>query len=454
MLGRRSHKRIFAVIICFVIVSQPFLASAQTAVNYEYLISDAELVAYQAMNQTDIQHFLESKNSYLSNYFAQLDTGERVSAGELIFRAAQNHRINPRFLITLLQKEQGLIEDVTPQQSQLDWATGYGCFDNQSCNERWRGFPKQINSAAEQFRYYYDHIDEYNFRPGIASTIDGQMVIPRNIVTAAMYNYTPHLHGNALFKDVWKRFFLTLLPDGTLVQVSGEPGVWLLQNGVKRAFISKLALVSRYDPDLIVPIAKTELDSYDRGPDIEFAAYSLLRNPGTGTIYLLTMDQKRAIISMDVFKALGFNPEEVEEATGDQLTAIPDGRPITMNDAYPTGSVLQDKATLQLYYVESGRKYPIIDTAVLAVNFPAATVTKVATSLLDKYTSGLPVQFKEGTLVKGSGSEVYVISNQRKRYITSEKVFTTIGYKWNNIVVASDEALSLHPTGDPIELSN
>lgn len=454
MLDRRLRKRIFGAIICLVIVSQPFLASAQTAFNLEYLISDAELVTYQSMSQTDIQRFLESKGSYLSNYFMLLDTGERVSAAELVFRAAQNHRINPRFLLALLQKEQGLIEEVTPQKSQLDWAAGYGCFDNQACNERWRGFQKQINSAAEQFRYYYEHIEEYNFRPGKASTVDGQTVVPRNVVTAAMYNYTPHLQGNALFRAVWTKYFVTLLPDGTLVQVPGEPGVWLLQNGVKRAFTSKLALVSRYDPDLIVPITKTDLDTYDRGANIEFAAYALLRNATTGTIYLLTADQKRAISSMEVFKTLGFNPEEVEEATGEQLSAIPDGRPITMSDAYPTGSVLQDKTTMQLYYVESGRKYPIIDGAIRAVNFPTITVTKVATSLLDKYANGLPVQFKEGTLVKGSGSEVYVISNQRKRHLTSEEVFTTIGYKWSNVVSVSDEALSLHPTGDPIELSN
>ncbi|MBI4091104.1 MAG: hypothetical protein HY422_03695 [Candidatus Komeilibacteria bacterium] len=454
MLNNRLRTRILVAMICLISAWQPLLAGAQAAVDYEYLISDAELVAYQAMGQTDIQRFLESKGSYLSNYFMPLDTGERVSAGELIFRAAQNHRINPQFLLALLQKEQGLVEEVTPKQTQLDWATGYGCFDNQPCNERWRGFHKQINSAAEQFRYYYEHISEYNFRPGKASSVDGQTIVPQNIVTAAMYNYTPHLQGNALFKALWDKYFVTLLPDGTVVKVEGDPGVWLLANGVKRAFTSNLALVSRYNPNLIVPISKSDLDSYDRGPDIEFAAYSLLRNATTGTIYLLTADQKRAISSMEVFKTLGFNPEEVEEATDAQLMAIPDGRPVTLSDAYPTGSVLQDKATGKLFYVESGRKYPIIDKAILAVNFPAVSVTKVAASLLDKYANGLPVQFKEGALVKGSGSEVYVISNQRKRHITSEKVFTTIGYKWSNIVVAGDDALSLHPTGDPIELSN
>src|SRR3989344_8954896 len=232
----------FRVEVIFIVLAAlllpPVSVFAQTVdVDYENLLSDEQLTTYQSMSQSQIQRFLESKQGYLSNSFVLLPaTGERVAASELIFRAAQNHHINPQFLLALLQKEQSLVEEKTPKLTQLDWATGYGCFDNQPCNERWRGFHKQINSAAEQFRYYYEHISEYNFRPGKASTIDGQVIVPQNVVTAAMYNYTPHLHGNRLFKALWTKYFVTLLPDGTLVQLPGDPGVWLLQNGVKRAF--------------------------------------------------------------------------------------------------------------------------------------------------------------------------------------------------------------------------
>jgi len=36
--------------------------------------------------------------------------------------------------------EQSLIEEESPTQRQLDWATGYGCPDGGSCNPRWQGF--------------------------------------------------------------------------------------------------------------------------------------------------------------------------------------------------------------------------------------------------------------------------------------------------------------------------
>ncbi len=430
----------------------PLHAFAQTddTFDYSYIISDEEMVAYQTMDQQDIQDFLTSKQSYLSTYFSTLDTGERLSIAEQIFRAAQNHHINPQFLLVLLQKEQSLIEEPSPTQNQLDWATGYGCLDGQACNERWRGIYKQIPSAAEQFRYYYDHIDEYSYQPGRQSTVDGITVSPKNRVTAALYNYTPHLHGNKLFQALWQRYFVSILPDTTLVQVPGEAGVWLIKDSVRHAFTSRLALVSRYDPKLVVPITKTDLELYPEDYSIDFPAYSLVKAKTSGSIYLLTVDQKRLITSPDVFKNLGFNPEEVEDITDEAASVIPDGRPISLSDAYPTGALLQDKKTKEIFYVESGRRYPILDKAIMQIDYPTMKTSLVASDTLSKYPSGFPVLLRDGVLVKGSGPDVYVISNGKKRHVTSEKVFTTIGYKWSNIITTSDAVLDLHPTGDPI----
>ena len=449
-----GHLRQISTALLVVLLAQPFIALAQSlnTIDYEYILSDGELVSYQTMDRMDIQRFLERRNSYLANFFTTLDTGERASAIELIYRASQNHRINPQFLLALLQKEQSLIETQTPTQNQLDWATGYGCLDNQPCNERWRGFHKQINSAAEQFRYYYEHISEYNFRPGKTSVVDGQVIIPKNTVTAALYNYTPHLQGNRLFKTIWDSYFVTRLPDGTLAQIKGEPGVWLIQAGTKRAFTSRLALVSRYSPNVIVQVDKSDLDIFDRGPDIQFPAYALLSGATSGSIYLLTVDQKRLIESKDVFRTLGFNPEEVDEVSDEQLAAIPDGRPITIADSHPTGTLLQDSVTGGVFYVELGRKYPILAKEVLRVNFPNRKIVKARTTVLESYATGFPVQFKEGTLLKGSAPTVYVVSNEKKRPIASERAFNGIGYAWKNIIVVSDAALEMLGTGDPVDL--
>lgn len=449
MHTKRAYRVFFVVGVLLFGQLSPVFAQADTF-DYTYIISDEEMTAYQSMSQQEIQQFLLDKQSTLAKYFSTIDTGETLSVAELIFRASQNHRINPKFLLVLLQKEQSLIEDLSPKQTQYDWATGYGCLDGQACNERWRGIHKQINSAAEQFRYYYEHIEEYNYRPGKTSIIDGRSVNPKNVVTAALYNYTPHLHGNKLFQAIWLRYFSTLLPDGTLVQVSGEPGIWLLKNGVRHAFTSQLALVSRYNPNLVVPIAKTDLENYPRGYNIEFPAYSLVKPKSSANIYLLTVDQKRLITSEEVFRNLGFNPEEIEEIEDSTAAAIPDGRPIALNDAYPTGALLQDKTSKELWYVESGRKYPVLDKALASINYPKMKISTVASETIEKYSSGFPVILRDGVLVKGSGPDVYVISNGLRRHITSESVFATIGYKWNSIIVISDDLLTMHPVGDPI----
>lgn len=431
----------------------PGAVKAQTtAFDYNNILPDSELIAYQTMSALDIQRFLEHKGSYLANFFISLDTGERISAAEHIFRVAQTHRVNPRFLLALMQKEQSLVETPTPQPRQLDWAMGYGCFDNQPCNERWRGFHKQVNSAAEQFRYYFDNIHEYPYRPGKSVTIDSTLVTPKNTLTAALYNYTPHLHGNLLMRQIWDRYFQTQLPDGTLVQVPGDSGVWLLVDGVRRAFTSYPALVTRYNPSLIVPIGQTDLDQYPRGIDIEFAAYALVRGNPSGSTYLLTVDAKRLISSPDVFKNLGFNPEEVEDVDDQDLVGIPNGKPITLSEAHPTGALLEEKTTRTVYYVESGRKYLLRGREIAKINFPALTITPVASDVLSKYQSGLPVIIKDGALVKGSGPEVYVISDGARRHIPSEGIFNSIGYKWSNVVAVSDDVLALHPVGEAIAL--
>ncbi len=426
------------------------LGQSESVIDYNYIISDEEMAAYQTMSQQDIQDFLQSKNSYLSNLSATLDTGERVSISDIIFRASQDHQINPQFLLVLLQREQSLIEDPSPTQDQLDWATGYSCLDGQACSDRWRGIQKQIYSAAEQFRYYYDHPEEYTFQPGKTSTVDGVSVTPKNNVTAALYNYTPHLSGNALFQTLWQRYFTSLLPDSTLVQVPGQSAVWLLNDSVRHAFTSMVALVSRYNPNLIVPITEADLEKYPEAATIDFPAYSVVRTKTAGIMYLLTVDQKRLITSPDVFKTLGFNPEEVEDIADSAAALIPDGRPIGLTDAYPTGALLQDEKSKDIFYVESDRRYPVLDAAIMKVNFPTITPTVVAPAILDKYASGFPILMRDGVLVKGSTPEVYVISNGKKRHITSEKVFTTIGYKWSNIITTTDAVLDLHPTGDPI----
>ncbi|MDD4332831.1 MAG: hypothetical protein PHT51_01850 [Patescibacteria group bacterium] len=430
--------------------------------NPSYIISDDQVLNYQSMSLEQIKIFLNNKGGYLANYSCANPDGKLMTAAEIIYDRATTNQISPKFLIVLLQKEQGLIEDKNPKQSKLDWATGYGCPDSGGCNARWQGFWKQVNSASLQFRDYIDNPQLYTYKAGQTYTFyslndvnktNGALVTPVNRATAALYNYTPHVfNGNYNFYKLWKKYFGSFVdyPDGSLLQASGEPGIWLIQNGMKRPFTSKGALTSRFDIKKVIVVSKDILDNYGTGDSIKFPQYSLVKTPDK-KIYLLVDDKKRLIADTKTFKKIGFNPEEVIEGGVDDLKSYADGQIITATSTAVTGELMQNKKTGGVYWVYENKKAPIIDRIFLTTKFKNKKIKATDPKLLDGYETTSPVLFENGELLKTSiDPGVYLIANGEKRAFTSGELFEKLGYKWENIVTVSAKILYLYPLGQPV----
>ncbi|MEK7202842.1 MAG: hypothetical protein AAB653_00810 [Patescibacteria group bacterium] len=435
------------------------------------IISDFEILNYTSMDLTSIKDFLHDKNSCLANYQVNSCSkddllqknqcsGKLISAAEVIYNRAVSNKINPKFILVLLQKEQGLIEKNNPSQQQLDWATGYGCPDSAPCNERWRGFWKQVNSASLQFRDYLDNPQLYTYKANNTYTFTNLYgainqepitVTPVNQATAALYNYTPHVYnGNYNFYKLWQRYFTRDYFNGSLLQAQGEAGVWLIQDNKKRPFASKGALTSRFDIKKVIQVNKSDLDKYETGAPIKFAQYSLIRSP-RGTIFLLVDDKKRGFSNSASFRKLGFNPSEVVGASWDDINAYADGLPITATSTYPTGTLLQDKKTGGVYWVIENSKAPLIDKIFLTTKFNKKKIIKATPEELAYYQTVDPVFFSDGELLKSSlSATVYAIVNGKKRLITSNEIFEQLGYKWENVITVSPKILYLYPEGDQI----
>ncbi len=470
----------------------PFFPSAAQEIdptfNPNRIIEDAEMMDVKSLSVSQIQQLLANKNSYLASYTTINAYGTVKSAAEIIYDAANNNydcsgvdlgdnpseemrrikcrsitTISPKVIITLLQKESSLIENPSPAQARLDWATGYGCPDSAACNPYYKGLGKQINSAALQFLAYMNEQQRYPYKMGQTYTFtnpygtiskEPMVVTPENKATAALYNYTPHVfNGNYNFYILYNKYFPDVIqnyPDGSLLQVAGEPGVWLIQNGQKRPFTSYSALISRFDPNKIINIEATVLDAYSKGEPIKFPNYSLIETPDK-KVYLIVDTEKRLIASQDVFKQIGFNKEEIIKATSEELAAYSEGRVITATSTYPTGRLVQDPKSGGVYYVESGYKYPIIDKIFLSTKFKGKKVNKGTTAELEKYTKGSPVIFGDGELLMSESSPtVYLISQGRKRPFTSGEIFESLGYKFTNVIKVSPQLLAMYPTGDPV----
>ena len=457
---KKFNKLFIGSLFCW--LSFPFFHPAARADNFDpnNIISDGEVLNYSSMTLDDIREFLKNKGGYLATYSCADPNGKIMPAAEIIYDRATVNKVSPKFLIALLQKEQSLIEDNSPKQSQLDWATGYGCPDGDSCNTRWQGFWKQINSASLQFRDYIDNPQLYTYKAGNSYSFtnpysstpkEPTIVIPANRATAALYNYTPHVYnGNYNFYKIWQRYFTKNYPDGFLLQAQGEGGVWLIQNGKKRPFANRGALTSRFDVKKIISINKSDLDKYETAAPIKFPQYSLVRSP-RGTIFLLVDNKKRGFASGEAFRKMGFNPEEVVGASWEDINSYEDGISLTATSTYPTGALLQNKKTGGVYWVFEGKKFPILDGIFLKTKFKNKKIISVQPQELDNYTTAEPVIFDDGELLKSPmSSAVYIISNGKKRVINSGKLFEQLGYKWENVIIAPSKVLYLYEEGAPI----
>jgi len=486
----------------------PLIAQAQTDIdlnfNPNHILEDSELLNYSAMGLPEIQNFLNNKGSYLSNYSAVNTHGDTKGAAEIIYDATHNNydcdgvtlsdkpteaekkikcrqitTVNPKFMLVLLQKEASLITDNSPAQSHLDWATGYGCPDSWVCNPYYKGFGKQVNSASLQFLAYMKEPENYSFKVGqtyiakdrysalksvskciddgdynqIVSSPDMVSVTPDNLATAALYNYTPHVfNGNYNTYKLWNDYFpkaSRIYPDGSIIKAEGDPKVWLISGGKKRPFANWSAFVSRFHPEQIVTVTSADLENYPLGEEIKFANYSLVQTPDK-KIYLLVDKEKRPFADTATFKKIGFNPDEIEQASVEDLAGYAVGKTITATSTYVTGALLQDSKTGEIFYVENGTR-ALVDKVLLDIKFAGQKIIKKTTAQLKAYATTTPILLDEGALVRtNTYPTIYMISGGQKRAFEGDAIFAKLGYNPQNVVTVSSQFLYNYDMGDPI----
>ncbi len=451
-------RRIFFIAFLAFLFATPLLRvyAESTGAPIDFMLSELEFYSGEAWNVETIHRFLQGLPGAIRDLHFRDNDGAERSTAEIIADAARANDINPKVLLTTLQKEQSLLEDGNPSQDQLDWAMGYGVCDD--CRhddpgiQKFRGFAVQVRGAAARFKYYREHPHEFRYRVNIPTIVDGITVTPQNPATAALLNYTPHLAGNIRFLELWRKYFAKQHTEGSLLQRAGDSTIWYIQYGRRRPITSRAVLISRFDARRIIRVSQFELERYLDGPPIRFPQYAILRSPKK-ELYLLQDDLRRRIPSMKAFRLFGFNSAEIVDADDNDLVQYAEGTPLAERDLYPIGALLEDTRR-NLFYVRDGVKYPVLDRALVTLRFPGRQILKSKDRALQAFTLGSPLALEDGTLARSSikGSTIiYVIDNGVRRAIRSPDIFRDRGYTWNNVKVVSERLLALHPIGEPIE---
>ncbi|WP_345751214.1 hypothetical protein [Microbacterium rhizophilus] len=287
---------------------------------------------------TCLENYIETTPTRRGDsYCSQYTGGSRESAARIIYKVAQACGINPRVLLVMLQKEQGLVTHTWPSDWRFTIAMGMGCPDTADCDKTYYGFFNQVYGAARQLNIYGKDSYFNWYKPGGTRSIryhpnsscGSSGVYVHNQATADLYYYTPYQpnraalaagtgtgdscssYGNRNFYNYFRAWFGSTgggtssggsgIANGTMIKA--EPHVYLVTGG-KKVHITK-ATLSTYQRVFGAPKAVTAAAANALPNGGEASLY--IRNSSSGEVSLLqgTRSQRHKFSSCDQVKLWG-----------------------------------------------------------------------------------------------------------------------------------------------------
>lgn len=196
------------------------------------IIDDATFYDSNAMGSPEIQAFLERQLPRCSAGYTCLKdyrqptltiaadrycngyTGAaNESASTIIDRVARSCGVSQKVLLVVLQKEQGLVTDSTPETWQFNAALGQGCPDTAPCDSATAGLFRQLYYGARQYKIYRLNPTSFGYQagkwnnillhPDAARNCGTQRVYIENQATAGLYIYTPYVPNAAALANLY-----------------------------------------------------------------------------------------------------------------------------------------------------------------------------------------------------------------------------------------------------------
>lgn len=380
------------------IKSQSADAADSTRFDPGMIISDSVFFDFGTMTQPAIQNFLEGKvptckaitgqpkclKDYITDIPETIGSAGRCSsvaaannvlASQVIYTVARACGINPRVLIVLLQKEQGLVQATNPSLYMYKAATGYGCPDSDPaiCGKVFVGLFNQLYKAAGQLRWYGDPASPFKrikigktngilYHPN--SSCGSAQILIKNQATADLYYYTPYTpnaaaiknlygtgdscsaYGNRNFWRFYTDWFGSTVGGGFLLK-SATSGTYLIVDNNK-FLIEDTDLTTALKPLGPVGVISQEyLDSFKTAGNL-----TRLVKSATGQYYFVDSGQKYPLVSCAQATSFGLECAAAVQLTSNQLSALPSGAAMTQRIGTEGGAQ---------YYIGGGVKRQILD---------------------------------------------------------------------------------------------
>jgi LysM repeat protein len=377
-------------------------ASAADASRFDpgLIISDSVFYDFGTMKVADIQRFLESKvptckakagaPTCLKNYVEDIlekpgEDGKCLpmaakpaqTAAQIIYEVSKACSINPKVLLVVLQKEQGLIQSVNPTPYMYKAAMGFGCPDSDPaiCGKVHSGLFNQLYKAAGQLQWYGDPRGSFtylkvgrsaNIRLSPDASCGTKPVMIKSIATTALYYYTPYTPNDAAMKNLYG--------SGDKCSAYGNRNFWRFYTDwfgstIGGGFLLKSASSGTYvivdnnkylvtDPDLLAaisplgPIGTISQDYLNSFTDA--GVLSRVVKSVTGQYYFVDGGKKYTFSSCDLVAQFALDCATAVQLTASQLAAFANGGSMT---TYVPGEASST------YVIKDGSKREVLDQA-------------------------------------------------------------------------------------------
>ena len=397
------------------------------------IISDSVFYDFGTMKVSDIQRFLESKvptckakagaPTCLRNYVddelekpgedgkcAPMSAKPAQTAAQIIYDIAHACNINPKVLLVVLQKEQGLIQSVNPTPYMYKAAMGFGCPDSDPaiCGKVHSGLFNQLYKAAGQLQWYGDPRGSFtymkvgrtsNVRYSPTASCGTKPVLIKSIATTALYYYTPYTPNDAAMKNLYGT--------GDSCSAYGNRNFW------------------RFYTDWF-------------GSTI--GGGFLLKSSTSGT-YLIVDNNKYLVSDLDLLAAISpLGP--IGTISQDYLN--------TFTDAGTLSRVVKS-VTGQYYFVDGGKKYTFSSCDLVAqFALDCATAVQLTASQLAAFANGGSMT----TYLPGDGASTFIIKDGVKREILDQASVQAAGIGLPALNNVNIKAFKNLPWGAPVAKNN
>jgi len=221
-------------------------------------------------------------------------------------------------------------------------------------------------------------------------------------------------------------------PDGSLLRMTDNPVVYLIQDGVRRNLnvTAKQFTALGFDFSRVRVVQEADLASYPESDAVKYGTDKQLLSDGQ-RVFLIQGGKKRWIPSETLFAALGYSWSKVKLAPADLKNYLDDSVL-----AYPDGTLLQAVGGEAVYLVSGGKLARFISAEIFVnLKYSWSKIKKIPAEELAYYPVGDYAKYKEGMLVRPQDeNNVYLISGGQPQVVDAA-TFKKKKYKWANVLV-------------------